>query len=101
VDPEAARVIDQHEMRRREQLVWLAKRLDDQGRLRGGMPQRHAVDILWMITSFRSFDHLYTRSKLSGRSAAAILSEIATQSLFASAASGAGVSLASALLPES
>lgn len=77
IDPEAALAADQYNARRREALVWTVKRLDDQGRLRTGVSQRQALDTIWMLTSFRSFDHLYARSGLSVKRCAELLSGLA------------------------
>ena len=62
-------------------LAALVTRLHDQGRLRSGVTQKHAVDLLWMLTSFRSFDHLYTGSGLPTRAAAAMLGDLAVASV--------------------
>lgn len=78
IDPDSSRVIDeQFDARRRELLGLLVKRLHDQGRLRSGVTQGHALDVLWMLTSFHSFDQLHGRSGLSARAAAATLSDLA------------------------
>jgi AcrR family transcriptional regulator len=77
IDPDAAAVIARYDDTRREMLVWLVKRLSDQQMLREGVTQRRAVDVIWLLTSFRSFDHLYTRSGLSMRAAAGVLRELA------------------------
>lgn len=81
VEPEAREVVDRYDLRRKELIVWLVKRLDDQRRLRAGITERHAVDMLWLLTGFRSFDHMYTRSGLSVRAAAALLSELAANTI--------------------
>lgn len=86
VDPEAARLVEQYEGRRKDVIAWLVKRLDDQGKLRKGISQKHAVDVLWMLSGFRSFDQLYSSSKLSVRAAAALLSELATNAVVEPAA---------------
>jgi hypothetical protein len=57
--------------------MWLAKRLDDQGHLREGMTQRRATDVLWLLTSFRSFDQLNSRAELPVDEAAGLLNELA------------------------
>jgi AcrR family transcriptional regulator len=77
VDPEAARAVDQYDFRRRETLVWLAKRLQDQGKLRESVSQKQAIDTIWLLTSFRSYDQLVTRSGLSCRRASALLHALA------------------------
>jgi AcrR family transcriptional regulator len=38
----------------------LAGRLEQQGRLRAGVDAKQAADLLWVLTSFDSFDALYT-----------------------------------------
>ena len=65
IDPEAARAVDTYYLRRRETLVFLAKRLEDAGTLRRDVTTRHATDEIWTLTCFRSFDHLFRRNKLS------------------------------------
>lgn len=78
IDPDASKLIDTYDGRRRELVTWLVKRLADQGYLRTDMSQRAAVDIVWLLTSFRSFDHLRRRSGLSARAAGASLAELAS-----------------------
>ena len=86
VDPEAARLVEQYDGRRKDVIAWLVKRLDDQGKLRKSMTQKHAVDVLWMLSGFRSFDQLYSRSKLSVPAAATLLSELAANAVIEPAA---------------
>ena len=77
IDAEAAALFDGYDDRRRELLTWLAKRLEDQGYLRPGVSQRRATDVLWLLSSFRSFDQLHTRAQLSLDDAAALLNDLA------------------------
>ena len=84
IDPEASRVLEQYEGLRKDVLAWLVKRLADQGKLRRGVSQQHAVDMLWMLTSFRSFDQLYSRSEISVRAAGMLLSDLAACAVLAS-----------------
>lgn len=84
IDPEASRVLEQYEGLRKDVLAWLVKRLADQGKLRRGVSQKHAVDMLWMLTSFRSFDQLYSRSEISVRAAGMLLSDLAACAVLAS-----------------
>jgi AcrR family transcriptional regulator len=77
IDPDALKLVDQYDGRRRELVVWLVKRLEDQGALRDGMTLRTAVDVIWMLTSFARFDHLFGRSGLSVRGAGQTLSALA------------------------
>jgi len=85
VDPEAAKAVDQYDFRRREQLVWLAKRLEDHRKLRAGISQKQAIDTIWLLSSFRSFDHLRTRCGLSVKRSAALLQGLADGVLVPSA----------------
>ena len=77
IDPEAAALFDSYDDRRRELLTWLAKRLDDQGHLAPGVTQRRATDVMWLLSSFRSFDQLSARAQLSLDDAAALLNDLA------------------------
>jgi AcrR family transcriptional regulator len=45
---------------RKEGLLHLATRLQEQGHLRPGLSPEEAADYLWVITSFDTFDELYT-----------------------------------------
>ena len=83
VNPEAERITEPYDLRRKELISWLVKRLADQGKLRDGVLLKQAVDALWMLTSFRSFDQLHTRSGLSTRAAGVMLSELASTALLA------------------
>ena len=87
IDPDARAHVEAYDGRRRELVIWLAKRLADQGYLREGVRQRQAVDTIWMLTSFRSFDHLHVRSGMSVRAAGALLAGLAATVL----RDGAGV----------
>ena len=78
VDPEAAKLFDGYDDRRRELLTWLVKRLADQGKLREGVGQQYATNVLWLLSSFRSFDQLHTRAKLPVRAAADVLYDLAS-----------------------
>lgn len=73
VDPEAAKAVDQYDFRRREPLLFLAKRLDDAGVLRPEMTPKQAGDTIWLLTDFRSFDHLSSRSTLSLKKATSLV----------------------------
>lgn len=77
VDPEATRAVNLYYLRRREPLVFLAKRLEDTGQLRRGVTSRQAADEIWTLTSFGSFDHLSRRNKLSLKRATELLQGIA------------------------
>jgi AcrR family transcriptional regulator len=84
LDPDAVggavRMLDEERARGMNRLV---KRLDEQGLLRKGLGAREAEHILWMLTSFESFDELYTNRGLSLARTVAILTETAERTLFA------------------
>jgi hypothetical protein len=59
----------------------LAQRLADQEALRAGVTVGQAADLLWLLTSFDSFDLLYTGRGLSAEKTAATLITTAGRSL--------------------
>jgi AcrR family transcriptional regulator len=65
----------------------LARRLREQGYLRGDVSVTKAENILWVITSFESFDLLYTDRGLSANAVADLLIDTAERALLAEAAS--------------
>ena len=73
VDPEAAKAVDEYDFRRREPLLFLAKRLDDAGVLRPEITPKQAGDTIWLLTNFRSFDHLSSRATLSLKRATSLV----------------------------
>jgi AcrR family transcriptional regulator len=81
IETETGRVIGRWDLLRKELLAWLVKRLSDQGRLRSGVSQQQAVDVLWMLTSFRSFAQLHMHSGLSVRATGAVLSDLAADAV--------------------
>jgi AcrR family transcriptional regulator len=83
IETDAGRVVGRWDLLRKELLAWLVKRLNDQGRLRAGVSQKQAVDVLWMITSFRSFAQIHTQSGLSVRATGAMLSDLAAVAVIA------------------
>ena len=83
VNPELAKVEEPYNARRKELISWLVKRLEDQGKLRGGVSPKQAVDTLWLLTSFQSYEQLHLRSGLSPRAVGATLSDIAVAALLA------------------
>jgi AcrR family transcriptional regulator len=60
LDPDAAGAIEVLEHGRAEGMRALAQRLKDQGYLRPDAGVVEAADLLWVITSFDTFDQLYT-----------------------------------------
>jgi AcrR family transcriptional regulator len=61
----------------------LTEHLDEQGLLRKGLSAKEAEHILWMLTSFESFDELYSNRKLSLARTAEILTQTAERALYA------------------
>jgi AcrR family transcriptional regulator len=64
----------------------LAGRLAEQGALRAGLSVDDAEHVLWMLSSFESFDSLYTGRGLSSDRTAELLIEVAERALYAPAA---------------
>jgi hypothetical protein len=62
---------------------WLARRLAEEGHLHPDVTVEQAADILWVITSFETFDQLYTGRGLSEKETAARLVMMAERSLWA------------------
>jgi AcrR family transcriptional regulator len=69
VDRDAALGAARLEYGRKEGVVHLARRLAEQGRLRPDVSVEEAADLLWIITSFDTFDQLFTGRSLSARDA--------------------------------
>jgi AcrR family transcriptional regulator len=66
LDPEAvAGAVEALEHGRTEGMRHLAGRLKRQGVLHAGTSVKEAADILWVVTSFETFDQLYTERGLS------------------------------------
>jgi AcrR family transcriptional regulator len=61
----------------------LAGRLGEQGVLRKGLGVEEAAHVLWVLTSFESFDSLYTGRGLSTDRTVELLVEIAERALYA------------------
>jgi hypothetical protein len=51
--------------------------------LRDGLGAKHAEHVLWVLTSFESFDSLYTGRSMSTTRAVALLIETAERTLYA------------------
>jgi AcrR family transcriptional regulator len=65
----------------------LARRLDEQGLLRPDVGVAEAENILWVVTSFESFDLLYTGRGLSTEAVAELLIDTAERALLVDPAS--------------
>jgi AcrR family transcriptional regulator len=59
----------------------VARHLDEEGLLREDLTRKQAVDVLWMLTSFESFDLLYTGRGLSLRKTIEVLTETAERAV--------------------
>lgn len=77
VDPEAQQAVERRDAMRREDLAKLVDRLARQGKLRPGWPRRRATDVLWLLTSFATFDQLHRRGGQSPEDVAASLVALA------------------------
>lgn len=62
-------------------MAHLARRLADRGMLRPDVTANHATDILWLLTSFDSFDLLYTGREIPADTVATALITTAERSL--------------------
>ncbi len=83
LEPEAVRrAFEVVERGRAEGQSWLARRLAEEGHLRTDVTVEEAADILWVITSFETFDQLYTGRGLSEEDTAARLVTMAERSLW-------------------
>jgi AcrR family transcriptional regulator len=65
LDPDAAEAIVVLEDGRAPAMRALAQRLKDQGHLQEGVGVTEAADVLWVLTSFDTFDQLFTGRNLS------------------------------------
>ena len=75
-------VVSRMEEERANGMARLAARLADQGALRKGLSRPAAEHMLWVLTSFESFDSLYTGRGLSTERAAKLLIEMAESALY-------------------
>jgi hypothetical protein len=64
-------------------MAHLAERLADEGVLRPGLTEEDAAHVLWVLTSFESFDLLHTGRRLSVERTIDLLVETAERALYA------------------
>ena len=84
LEPEAVRrAFEVVERGRAEGQLRMARRLADEGYLHPDVTVEEAADILWVITSFETFDQLYTGRGLSEADTAARLVMMAERALWA------------------
>ena len=82
LDPESVGgAIVRLEERRWGGMEYLAGRLAEQDQLRADVTANEAADVLWMLTSFDSFDLLYTGRGLPADEVARILTETAERTV--------------------
>ena len=81
IDPDAVAAVAAIEDGRRPGMAYLAGALRAQGYLRDGVSVEEATDILTVITSFQSFDELFTGSGLPAETVADRLLAMSTRSI--------------------
>jgi AcrR family transcriptional regulator len=82
IDPDSVGgAVRTQEDNRRGGMEYLAKRLDEHGELRDDVTREQAVNVLWMICSFETFDLLYDGRGLSVDEAAELLATTAERAL--------------------
>jgi AcrR family transcriptional regulator len=85
IDPDAAAAVRRFEHGRWPGMVALARRLDRQGHLRAGVGRTEASHILWVLTSFATFDQLFGERGLTAAATADRLQSIAERALLRAA----------------
>jgi AcrR family transcriptional regulator len=80
-DPDVSRDYQERQQRRAAAMRDLAKRLAQQRRLRAGVSVETAASVLWALTSFETFDQLYSGWDLSAKTSASRIVMIARASL--------------------
>lgn len=83
VDADAAAVAAELDALRLRGLRDLVRRLAEQGTLRPGLDQDQAVDVLWVLTSWGTYDQLATGRGLAPDAVAARLVDVAVRTLCA------------------
>jgi hypothetical protein len=76
-------VVKRMDEERAAAMARLARRLAEQGVLRAGLSAEDAGHVLWVLTSFESFDALYKGRGLSTERAVELLIELAERALYA------------------
>jgi hypothetical protein len=83
LDPDAVGgTIQRSERNRAGGMADLARRLAEQDALRPGVTAEAAADLLWVLTSFDSFDLLFTGRGLSADEVGDVLVEMAERALY-------------------
>jgi AcrR family transcriptional regulator len=81
IDPDATAAVTRFERGRWPGMLALASRLDRQGLLREDVAQAEAAEILWVLTSFTTFDQLFADRGLSHEAVAERLIVMAERAL--------------------
>ena len=82
VDPDSVGgAVDKREYNRRGGMLHLARRLSKEGVLRDDVTVKQAANLLWVLTSFESFDLLHTGQGMSVSAAADLLATTAERTL--------------------
>jgi AcrR family transcriptional regulator len=76
VDPEARQIVEQRDGERRSAMEFLVARLAEQGYLRPGRDPARALATLTLLTSFPTFDSLYTVNGLAPAAIADLLIDL-------------------------
>lgn len=76
ISTEGEVIADKYDSRRRGSITFLVQRLGDDGVLAPGVAPGHAVDVLWYVTDFRTFEHFYRRCRISRRAVADTMFEL-------------------------
>ena len=83
-------VVKRMDQERAGGLARLAERLAEQGALRGDLSVKDAEHVLWVLTSFESFDSLYSGRGVSTERAIELLTDTAERALYAKPSSPDG-----------
>lgn len=81
IDPEVGAVLEGYVQRRREFIAGIVRRLATAELLSPAFTQKHAVEVVWMLTSLGTYDQLHRRSRLSARTTKAVLLELVSSVL--------------------
>lgn len=76
VDPEALQIVEKRDAERRSAMEFLTSRLADQGCLRQSHTRSQAQAVLTLLTSFATFDSLYTVSGIAPDAIADLLIDL-------------------------
>ncbi|MDQ6773658.1 MAG: TetR/AcrR family transcriptional regulator [Candidatus Dormibacteraeota bacterium] len=81
LDPEAAELMQKSDQGRADSMRWMAERLAAAGYLKAGTEVAEAAALLWILTSFPTFDQLYSGWGLASKACGNLLTSVARSSL--------------------